>query len=148
MAKTQYEVTTVLDFEAPARRRAGIEVPGRKMNNGNYTGPLTDEQLAEIKADKYLVVRELDADGKPVESAPALEQPKPGRMDVGAASGEPTYKDLQARAKELGLSAGGSLEDLQVRVAEAEAAQKPTGDATSTEDDVQGTTETNDAPAA
>lgn len=52
MADITYIVQLVTGFPYPQRVRAGVTV----LKDGGYEGPLSDDQLAAIKADEYLVL--------------------------------------------------------------------------------------------
>jgi hypothetical protein len=128
MAKnTQYKVQTVTGFEAPNRPVSGgldkeghpvisLLVPGRVAGSEAYVGELTDEQIKAIKADKYLVLMELDDDGN-VKETPDQAQ--------GGTIGSPDLSGVQKPAGQP-VSADAIAKDIE----ESEAANKPATTAT------------------
>lgn len=73
---SKYLVSLPANFTAPRRRRAGIEVARGAATEMD----LTDEQVAALEADPFILVREVKAKKAPAKK-PAVKKDKPTEKD-------------------------------------------------------------------
>lgn len=126
-----YRVTVTNEFRvitSANRLVAGLSID---QSGDGISGPLTDEQLKELAADRYVVVYELSSDGSLTEKP--LKAPKASVKVQGSKEDELaglTRAELNKIAEERGVESPDKLPNIQavkdaINAKDAEAAGEP-----------------------